>query len=121
MRLRGGAVRNRSRAQIRSPVPRLPAFQRHRPCIPGDGAHRRLRGFRRDPVLRAAAASGNTIARGFCPVCGSPLFNTMSGYPNVRGVHVGSLDDPSGFKPQKAVWHAEAQPWDFLDPDVPTS
>jgi len=45
----------------------------------------------------------------------------MSGYPNVRGVHVGSLDDPSGFKPQKAVWHAEAQPWDFLDPDVPTS
>ncbi len=64
--------------------------------------------------------SGNTIARGFCPACGSPLFNTISGYPNVRGVHVGSLDDPGGFRPQQVVWHGEAQPWDFLDPEVPT-
>lgn len=27
--------------------------------------------------------------------------------------------DPSVYQPQKVVWHAMAQPWDRLDPDLP--
>ncbi len=60
--------------------------------------------------------SGNVVSRGFCPVCGSPVLNKNSGYPDMRYIHVGSLDDPSMFKPDAVVCSESAQPWDFMDP-----
>jgi hypothetical protein len=65
------------------------------------------------------AASGNHMHRAFCPECGSPLFVRNSGFPNVRPVAAVTLDDPSLFKPEKDIWVADAQPWDFMDPKLP--
>lgn len=65
------------------------------------------------------ADSGSTVSRGFCPVCGSPVLGRTSGHPDIVLIHAGSLDDPAGFVPQKVVWSAEAQPWDYIDPDLP--
>ena len=61
--------------------------------------------------------SGNTVSRGFCPVCGSPVLNRNSGYPDKRYIHVGSLDDPSAFKPDVVVFSDSAQPWDYMGSD----
>jgi hypothetical protein len=65
------------------------------------------------------AASGNTVYRGFCPECGSSLFGRNSGFPNVRPIAAATLDDPSIFTPNKDIWVADAQPWDYMNPHLP--
>ncbi len=72
--------------------------------------------YREYPTL---AASGNTLYRAFCPICGSALFGRNSGYPSIRPVVVSSLDDPSGFHADLDMWVTDAQPWDIMDPDIP--
>jgi hypothetical protein len=64
------------------------------------------------------ADSGNTVRSGFCPHCGSPVLKSSSGYPEMVFLHAATLDDPRLFKPQKVVWTSQAQPWDFVDPDL---
>jgi hypothetical protein len=34
-------------------------------------------------------------------------------------VAVGSLDDPSVFKPRASIWTSSAQPWSHIDPTLP--
>lgn len=65
------------------------------------------------------AASGHTVYRGFCPECGSSLFGRNSAFTQVRPIAAATLDDPSIFKPEKDIWVAEAQPWDYMDPHLP--
>lgn len=65
------------------------------------------------------ADSGNTVSRGFCAECGSPLFSRLSGMPDVVGVRAGSLDDPSWHRPTMDIFTASAQPWDHMNPDLP--
>ncbi len=67
------------------------------------------------------ADSGNTISRGFCPECGSPLFSKLSARPDIMGIKAASLDDPSWYKPAMDVYTASAQPWDHMNPDLPKS
>jgi len=62
------------------------------------------------------ADSGNITSRGFCPACGNPIVNKSSGYPQMRFIHAASLDDPGRFKPEKLVYSASAQPWDYVTP-----
>ena len=62
-----------------------------------------------------AADSGNTISRGFCSRCGTPMILTSSGYPNLAVVPAGAFDDPSTFSPTQVLWHAHAQDWDIID------
>ena len=66
------------------------------------------------------AESGNTARRGFCADCGTPLFAGSSAKTEFLGIKVSSLDDPSWFKPVANVWTCSAQPWDILDPNVPS-
>lgn len=61
--------------------------------------------------------AGNTVRQGFCPKCGSPVLNKNSGYPDSRYIHAATLDDPSLFSPQKAIFSDSAQPWDTVKPD----
>ena len=63
--------------------------------------------------------SGNSVSRGFCPECGSPLFSRLSGLPEVVGVRVGSLDDPSGYRLTMDIFVASFQPWDHMHPELP--
>ena len=66
-----------------------------------------------------AADSGNEVARAFCPECGSLLFIRVSARPDLVGLRVGSLDDPSWFRPEADIFVKSAQPWDHMDPELP--
>jgi hypothetical protein len=66
-----------------------------------------------------AADSGNQVTRAFCGDCGSPLFLQISTRPDLVGIRVGTLDDPSWFRPEADVFVKSAQPWDYMNPDIP--
>lgn len=65
------------------------------------------------------AASGNTVYRAFCHECGTSLFGRNSGFADRRPVSAATLDDPGIYSPKKDMWVADAQPWDFMNPDLP--
>jgi hypothetical protein len=65
------------------------------------------------------ADSGNLSHLGFCPDCGSPVISGSSGFPDMAAILVGSLDDPSAFKPQMVVYAARGHDWDRVDPALP--
>ena len=67
------------------------------------------------------ADSGFVTKRAFCAECGSSLFGDPERVPALRTIRVGSLDDPSGFRPARDIYTASAQPWDFMNPDLPKS
>lgn len=68
---------------------------------------------------KVKADSGNTAQRGFCSECGSPLFAGNSNNPHIVAIKVGSLDDPSWSKPMIDIWTQSAQPWDYMNPEIP--
>ena len=59
------------------------------------------------------------MTRAFCRDCGAPLFIRVSSRPDIVGLRVGSLDDPSGFRPEADIFVKSAQPWDHMNPDLP--
>jgi hypothetical protein len=66
------------------------------------------------------ADSGNTIRRGFCPICGSPVIADTVGLPGVTTISAGSLDDPSAFKPEFVCYTIRGHAWDLVDPMLPS-
>lgn len=62
--------------------------------------------------------SRSIVGRGFCPNCGSRLFSKPP-ILEFMGIMAGSLDDPSWFQPEADLYTASAQPWDYLNPDLP--
>jgi hypothetical protein len=69
-------------------------------------------------IVRTADA-GAEKAKGFCRDCGSPLYNKPLSKPDMLGIYVGTLDDPSIFKPQLVLFASRGHAWDHLDPAVP--
>jgi hypothetical protein len=67
----------------------------------------------------SSSDAGNRVTRAFCPDCGSPLFIRVSARPDIVGLRVGSLDDPSEFRPEADIFVKSAQPWDHMNPDLP--
>jgi hypothetical protein len=65
------------------------------------------------------ADSGEQKLKGFCPFCGSPLYNKPVSKPDMIGIYVGTLDDPSSFKPDLVMFTSRGHVWDHLDPTVP--
>ena len=65
------------------------------------------------------ADSGNQVTRAFCPECGSMLFLDVSARPDLVAIRVGTLDDPSWFRPEADIFVQSAQPWDHMNPDLP--
>lgn len=63
--------------------------------------------------------SGNKISRGFCSDCGSPILSLLFGSPALMAIKVGSLDDPTKFKPAASIYMASAPPWAPVLPDLP--
>ena len=64
------------------------------------------------------ADSGNTVSRGFCGECGSPLFVKESAAPDIVVITAGSLDDPSRYSPTGDLWVSSAQSWDHMNPEL---
>ena len=65
------------------------------------------------------AASGQMTRRAFCAECGSPLFGLPGSAPDLVTIRVGSLDDPSEFRPSQDIYTVSAQPWDYMNPELP--
>ena len=63
--------------------------------------------------------SGNILSRGFCPTCGSRLFGKPAVRPDAIGIMAGSLDDPSTHRPAIDIYTTSAQPWDYMNPELP--
>lgn len=62
--------------------------------------------------------SGKPVHRGFCAQCGSLLFGRPEAWPSIRTVAASSLDSPEEYKPLVHVWTENAQPWDYMDPEL---
>jgi hypothetical protein len=62
--------------------------------------------------------SGRNVGRGFCPNCGSRLFSKPP-IPELMGIMAGSLDDSSWFQPVMDCYTISAQPWDYMNPELP--
>ena len=63
------------------------------------------------------APSGNTVKSGFCPVCGTHVFNKNTGFEDNLFITAATLDDPSVFKATKVLYREEGHTWDFVDPE----
>ena len=48
------------------------------------------------------------------------MVSATSGLPGVTTVSVGSLDDPSVFKPEFVCYTSRGHAWDVIDPAVPS-
>lgn len=86
-----------------------------------------LMGFPKDAVhiigevkyFQRQANSGTAETEGFCPECGARLFAHAEAYEGILLVRAGGLDDPSLYQPQANIFTSSAQPWDYMDPDLP--
>ena len=117
---------------IRYEIAAEPMFAGHCQCLDCQretgGGHASFMAFPADAVkltgtprfYEARADSGNTIRRGFCPTCGSPVVGRTSRMPDMMTISAGSLDDPSVFKPQFVVYTSRGHAWDLVDPALPS-
>ena len=72
--------------------------------------------------LRAYASvgdSGQSLTRNFCPICGSLIFSEPTIMPGMINVTAGTLDDPSLFQPQAAIYVRSRPDWDRLAGGLP--
>ena len=67
----------------------------------------------------SVADSGNAMARGFCPTCGTPVFSKSMARPDFVIVRAGALDDPNLLGPQVTIWTGAAPEWACFDPELP--
>lgn len=65
------------------------------------------------------ADSGNTMTRGFCPSCGTPVTSASSARPELIILRAGTLDHTAIATPSMNIWTASAPHWAHLDPDIP--
>ena len=108
-----------------------PAFSSNchcRDCQQATGsAYMPVAGFPKDAVrvtgvvkyFRRKGDSGATVSEGFCPECGAHLFARADVLEGIFLVNAAGLDDPALFKPQMNIFTASAQPWDYMDPNLP--
>jgi hypothetical protein len=61
---------------------------------------------------------GNRITLHFCPACGSTLYWTLSGFPDLVAVAVGNFADPAFPAPRISVYERRRHPWVAV-PDGP--
>jgi hypothetical protein len=66
------------------------------------------------------ADSGNIVSRGFCAICGSPIYSRNSAMPGVVFPRASVLDDPEVVKPQMIVYAGRAPSWDRIDAGLPS-
>lgn len=63
--------------------------------------------------------SGLPSVRRFCVVCGSQIFGEGEATPGILTIYAGSLDDPSQFRPQVAIYVRNRAAWDRPRDEVP--
>jgi hypothetical protein len=63
---------------------------------------------------------GTEAVRNFCPVCGSLVFGGVVGKDTSFTIYAGSLDDPSLFAPQIAIFMRDRAHWVLIPPGLKT-
>jgi hypothetical protein len=84
--------------------------------------------FRREQITFAGTAtewtrtaeSGNELTFRFCPKCGSTVYWTSEGFPDLVAVAIGTLADPSFRAPTISVWEESRHPWVSPPSDPPS-
>ena len=61
----------------------------------------------------------NPVTRFFCPTCGTGIGTRSPARPDSMIIKVGTLDDPSKFQAQAAIFTIDKQPYHHLPADVP--
>lgn len=67
------------------------------------------------------ADSGNTMRRGFCPSCGTPVTSGSDARPQYVILRVGTMDHPSLVAPAMTIWTDSAPEWAHHDPALPAT
>jgi hypothetical protein len=49
----------------------------------------------------------------------APLYVQVSTRPDLVGIRLSSFDDPGWFRPEADIFVRSAQPWDYMDPNLP--
>jgi hypothetical protein len=66
-------------------------------------------------TYEVTGSSGLKSVRHFCPTCGSLLFGMAEVAADSVSIYVGSLDDPSVFRPQQAMFTRDRYDWDITN------
>jgi hypothetical protein len=66
----------------------------------------------------ATSIRGSDAVRNFCPACHSLVFGGIVGEDDQHTIYAGTLDDPSLFKPQMAIFGRDRPAWALLPPGV---
>ncbi|OJH35521.1 GFA family protein [Cystobacter ferrugineus] len=69
--------------------------------------------------FRSKSFKGGDAVRNFCPVCGGLVFGGEVGKDDSHTIYAGSLDDPSSFHPEVAIFNRARPAWVALPPDLP--
>ena len=62
----------------------------------------------------------NPVTREFCPECGTHLLTRAPGMGEAVILKVGTMDEPSLFSPQMAIYTCDAQPFHHVPTTIPT-
>lgn len=62
--------------------------------------------------------SGNTFTTGFCPACGSTVYARASRLPEILGVTVGTIADPTFPQPARSVYEQSRHHWIALPAEM---
>ena len=66
----------------------------------------------------SCSARGAEAVRNFCPVCGSLVFGGRVGKAESHTLYAGTLDDPSVFEPQIAIFNRDRPQWSPIPPGL---
>ena len=85
---------------------------------PGDKFE--LRGGKPKSYIKTAE-SGTKRAQAFCPECGTPIYSTNVGEPQVFGLRIGTIRQRGELRPAKQIWCRSALGWAMDLREVPQS
>jgi hypothetical protein len=69
-------------------------------------------------TFTSRAANGGDATRNFCPTCSSLVFGGVVGESDSFTIYAGSLDDPTQFEPQIAIFNHGRPAWAVVPPSL---
>ena len=71
------------------------------------------------PVTFARGDLERPVTRFFCPTCGTAIGTRSPARPDSFIIKIGTLDDPSGFQAQMAIFTIDQQPYHHIPDGIP--
>jgi len=73
-----------------------------------------------EPGQFARSDLDNPVTRYFCATCGTAIGTRSPARPDSMIIKVGTLDDPSGFESQAAIFTIDQQPYHTVPDGIPS-